>query len=111
MPRTLVEKLPDTETLLALEPEELAGMLLMHLNGIAQDPYSSARPDVHPGNLTNPGDPHGFGSFPRPMQHALGQVFMEAWAWLVREGLVVRKPGPSESDWMVTSGVASAGTS
>jgi len=103
MSPTIAEQLPDPETLLALEPEELAGVLLMHLNGIPRDPHAPARPDVHPGNFTNEGDPQGFGSFPRPLWNALGRAFMEAWAWLVREGLVVRKPGPSNYEWMVIS--------
>ena len=99
MPATLAEALPDAATLLALEPEELAGVLLVYLNNHPRERDPRRLRDVHPENLTNPSDGDGFGSLPRDTWGPLGRAFMEAWSWLDREGLLVRKPGPSAQGW------------
>jgi uncharacterized protein (TIGR02391 family) len=63
------------EVLLALQAEEIAGHLLEHFHGLAKNDRF-----LHPNNVAN-------------SLKALGEetqiAVMEAWAWLVREGLVV----------------------
>lgn len=71
---------------LALEPEELAGVVLEYLNAIeASDPGRL--------NRYNFGLPHTVAGYPGPSQTAVGRALMEAWVWLEREGLITPQPG------------------
>ena len=72
--------LPTAEAILELEAEELAGYLLEHLNGQAND--------LHLGNLLGGGINRHYKNDSR-----VDRALMEAWAWLVREGLLVEKAG------------------
>jgi len=80
--------LPDPDVLLALEPEELAGALIQHFNSLPD--YE--RTSIHPDNFTNPNGPP-ISSYSQEYQGRVGEALMEAWEWLVREGLMARKPG------------------
>ena len=80
--------IPDPEQLLALEPEELAGVLLEYLNSLAPGEQSQL-------NQHNVGTPHTVQEYPREYQHRVSEAIMEAWVWLEREGLLAPKPGES----------------
>src|SRR5437764_1076915 len=88
--------LPNAEDLLALEPEELAGVVLEHFNSLP----IHERESIHPGNFVNP---NGFPvqHYPPQYQDRVGKALMEAWAWLVRENLIAPKPGSPE--WFFVS--------
>ena len=73
------------EQLLAMEPEELAGVVLMFMNKAIDQRF-------HPGNFAG----HAR-SFPDTNQDALQRALMEAWSWLTREGLLAMAPG--DSNW------------
>ena len=90
--RKLFEILPDADSLLRLEPEELAGPLLVSLDG-----------DQH----INPGSTISFESMKRSLEIMSREVrqeyplargddilfrLMEAWQWLKNEGLVAPRP-------------------
>jgi uncharacterized protein (TIGR02391 family) len=94
MPKSLFALVPDPEALLALEPEEMAGILLEHLNSL---------PDNERGSLNryNYSLPHVVQEYPREYQTRISQALMEAWVWLEREGLIVPKPGAN--GWSVIS--------
>ena len=78
------------ETLLALEPEELA-LLVLH-EVIAQEKQpSSGRPNRHNFSLR-------FQNRPEPVQRAI----MEAWAWLESSGCLAHDPMWSEGVFFVT---------
>ncbi len=84
MARSISSILPDAEVLLALEPEEPAGVLLEHLNSLTEG-------DLHHLNRFN------FFNSPVPgyapeHQERIKYALMEAWIWLEREGLVAPKP-------------------
>lgn len=86
--------LPDAETVLALEPEELAAYVLEYLR--------VAGP-MERGNLNR--DNFGLQStvkdYPREYQDRLSKALMEAWVWLEREGLIAPKPGEvGNSHWI-----------
>ena len=86
---------PDATALLALEPEELAGVLMEHLNSLPVSEQQSL-------NRYNFSLNHTVREYPQDQQDELRQALMEAWVWLEREGLLVPKPG-SQGEWVVIS--------
>lgn len=83
--------IPDAQTLLALEPEELAGVLLQYLNSL---PETSSDLNRHNFSL-----PNTVQEYPRECHAQLGRALMEAWVWLEREGLLA--PSPQQGgDWV-----------
>ena len=88
----LHDLVPDTDTLLALEPEELAGVLLELLNHV--DPTRGL-------NRYNESLSHNVKEYPPEQREAISGALMEAWAWLEREGFIVQKP--ASQDWLMLS--------
>ena len=86
---------PDATALLALEPEELAGVLMEHLNSLPASEQRSL-------NRYNFGLDHTVREYPVDKQDDLRQALMEAWVWLEREGLLAPKPG-HQGEWVVIS--------
>ncbi len=79
---TLTSTLPTADSVLQLEPEELAPYLLEHL--------ATNKDHLHPGNFFNASlgtTVMGHYKNDERVEHAL----REAWSWLEREGLLVRK--------------------
>lgn len=78
----LKQALPTSESVLQLEPEELAAYLLEHL---ASNPH-----DLHLHNLLNASVGSTLmGHYQK--DERVERAFREAWAWLEREGLLVGK--------------------
>jgi uncharacterized protein (TIGR02391 family) len=78
--------IPNPEDLLALEPEELAGVVLEVLNSL------------HPSNtiftLTAFASSSGpAAAYPDQHRAAIQEALTEAWVWLEREGLLAPRPG------------------
>ncbi len=88
----IFELLPDPEALLALEPEELAGVVIQYLNSL---------PDSGHGQLNryNFSLPHTVEGYPSNYRDRVSFALMEAWVWLEREGLVAPVPG-NTGDWV-----------
>ena len=84
---SLPDSIPDVETLLELQPEELAGAILLDLatNRRRVDPYSFIQLlfQSHPER------------YPRERKGKVEQAILEAWNWLVRESLLVEEHNPS----------------
>ena len=93
---SLYSLVSDAKALLELEPEELAGVLMEHLNSL---PPSEQRQQL---NRYNFGLPHTVQEYPKDQREALSQALMEAWVWLEREGLLVPRPG-EQGEWVVIS--------
>lgn len=90
MTRSLKSMLPDVASVLALEPEELGGVLLEHFNSMtAQEQFQLNR---H--NFLMSSEVLGYGRDP---QDRLTCAFAEAWAWLERECLITLKPNAGGS--------------
>ena len=90
----LYSLVPDAKAVLDLEPEELAGVLMEHLNSL---------PPSDQLNRYNFGlDSHTVEEYPQDQQEELMQALMEAWVWLEREGLLVPKVG-AQGEWVVIS--------
>ena len=74
----LYSLVPDAKAVLDLEPEELAGVLMEHLNSL---------PPSDQLNRYNFGlDSHTVEEYPKDQREELMQALMEAWVWLEREG-------------------------
>lgn len=82
--------LPDADALLALAPEELAGLVLEHLLSI---PPTNG--DLSRYNFSLTGT---YSEYPDSKQTEIAQALMEAWIWLEREGMIAPKPGTT-GDW------------
>lgn len=86
---SLSSLVPNADDLLALEVEEVAGVLLTHLNSYD----SNSRSSVVQNNCINQ---HNFFNALHLHPEYLGrqaevnQVLMEAWSWLQGEGFLVR---------------------
>ena len=83
--------IPDHETLLNLEPEELAGPVLAYLNSLS--PGSGGL------NRYSFSLPHTVEEYPRQYQKEISQALMEAWVWLENEGLLAPQPG-QQGEWV-----------
>lgn len=84
------EFFPDAEALVALEPEELAGVLLEYLIQLGPDDEGQ----LSRYNFTL------MTEYPSPQRENATKVLMEAWIWLEREGLLAPKPGSHGGDWV-----------
>jgi len=98
---SLPSLVPSADDLLALEVEELAGVLLVHLNSAEGHRGSSA---FQNGLIS----PRNFFMFldqqpPYPgRQQEISRALMEAWSWLQGEGFLVRHP-EQLADWFFLS--------
>jgi len=81
--------IPDIDALLALEPEELAGLVLQYLS-------TASTSELHAGNFTLQGNVEGY---PQNRREQAQEALMEAWVWLEREGLLAPKPGGT-NNWV-----------
>lgn len=81
---TLHDLLPDAASILALEPEELAGLALELIN----DSESPSR--LNPSSITNP---ETIGAYAQSDREPVRLAMAEGWSWLVREGLLAPIPG------------------
>jgi len=76
----ITQSLPTTESVLQLPPEELGGYLMETLS----NPKAGSPSDLHPNNLTGRTSNHY-------KNDEVLEAILEAWAWLVREGLLIPK--------------------
>lgn len=88
--------IPDPELLLALDPEELAGYILEHLNSLGiqsqnrSEDLLNRQTYIHPTKLAD---------YPQRHHEAVMRALTEAWQWLIREGLLAPRPGEKE-EWV-----------
>ncbi len=90
MPKWLNEIFPPAETLLELEPEDIAPLLLEYLN------QGSGR-QLNRYNFTLQGSE--LGQYAGARYDEIARVVTEAWMVLEREGLLAPEPGQSQGDW------------
>jgi len=92
MAKRIYDIIPDPEALLALEPEELAGVVLEYLNSVDEKVSGDL-------NRYNFSLYHTVKEFPEQYRNRISQALMEGWVWLEREGLIAPKPG-SQGEWV-----------
>lgn len=97
MSLSISSMIPDPETLLALEPEELAGVVLECLNSLAAEDRSLL-------NRNNFSSAHAKYDYPHNYDYheRIIKALVEAWVWLEREGLLAPQPGQGEGWVFVT---------
>ena len=86
--------IPNAEDLLALEPEELAGVLLVHLN--SYDEYGQqqlCRKNFFLRGMS-PGE-----AYPEQYRESVNKALTEAWGWLEREVLIAPRPDQT-AEWV-----------
>ena len=86
---SIAKHLPDPEHLLALEPEELAGLLLQYLNALPSGEKNAL-------NRYNFSLRHTVQDYPAGYQDPISRALMEAWVWLEREGFLASPPEAGE---------------
>jgi len=99
---SLSSLVPNAEDLLALEVEQVAGVLLAHLRSFGDN---SGNGVVSRGSISGYNFFNAFaqGSEYPTRRADVGQALMEAWNWLEREGLLVRDAYQSSSPWFFLS--------
>jgi uncharacterized protein (TIGR02391 family) len=89
--------IPDVEKVLALEPEELAGILLVYLKSL---PPRDSQLNLH--NFFH--DPRQtFAEYPESRREDVANAFLAAWVWLQTEGLILPRVGAGHPDWVMVS--------
>lgn len=92
---TLHDLLPDASAILALEPEELAGLAMeLIASGDANGPSR-----LHPTSFTSP---ETIGAFPQGQRDEIAYALAEGWNWLVREGLLAPRPSDTHGWHFIT---------
>jgi uncharacterized protein (TIGR02391 family) len=90
--RSLVTVIPDVNTLLALEPEELGGKILLLLGKQRPDAagylLGKLIAELWPVSYL----PNNATPYPAEKQAEVNQAISEAWAWLEAQGLLVPAP-------------------
>src|SRR6266850_4778148 len=94
MAKQIHQIVPDAETLLRLDPEDVGAVILEHLNSLT----AAEREQLNRYNFTLPGAATVAGYSPT-YHEQLRRVIMEGWMWLEREGLIAPKPG-QQYDWV-----------
>jgi len=92
---TLSDLIPDPSSVLALEPEELAGVALELLT--SSGPNEPSR--LHPSSFTGP---QTIGSYPVGQRQEIEYLLMEGWQWLLQEGLIAPQPGNTNGWHFIT---------
>ena len=106
--RELYSTIPDPNAVLALEPEELGGIVLRLLRDRLESP---PQPNgmFHPRNLLGEamsnGDPsRGQSGYPQGSWLELGTALSEAFAWLESQGLIIPAPDSNGNNgWKILS--------
>ena len=93
---TLYYLIQDADSVLALEPEELAGV---GLELITQDASGIGPSRLHPTGFTSR---ETLGPFPQHQRNQVEYAMAEAWNWLIREGLIAPTPGDTYGWHFVT---------
>jgi len=86
---------PNAETLLALEPEELGGIVLEFLRsqaGSSNNTFQRAA-FIHLDNLQG---------YPRSHQQEIMAALREAWNWLLSVGLIAQQESPPHETFFIT---------
>ncbi len=95
MPRSLIQMVPDVASILQLEPEELAGVLIEYFNSLTAHEQQQL-------NRYNFMTSDGITSYPQEDRSKIQLAFAEAWAWLERECLIAPVPESGSHGFFIT---------
>ena len=99
--RQLINRIPDADVLLSLQPEELAGEILALLHHRCGVNGTERRHEFHRDNCLLELRERNGPTYPDAKQEGIELAYVEAWSWLENQGLIVQKPG--NSPWQVLS--------
>jgi len=102
---TLLDVLPDPDTVLDLEPEELAGFVIQFLHSLSpQDRSAQLMRNNFGGSLFYVAHhaPPAYQGLSDDKREKIKQAAMEAWFWLEREGFLAPEPGPNRDTFFIT---------
>jgi uncharacterized protein (TIGR02391 family) len=92
---TLAELIPEADAVLALEPEELAGVALELIS--SSGPNEPSR--LHPMSFTSS---QTIGDYPANRKDEIECALIESWQWLLQEGLIAPRPGDTTGWHFIT---------
>ncbi len=95
MSKSIISMIPDWNDLVRLEPEELAGVLIVHMNSLTA--YEQQNLNRH--NFWLGGE---IKAYPTESHENVSKALSEAWAWLERDCLVAPMPGRMEGWAFIT---------
>lgn len=95
MATSIYSLVPNAEDLLALEPEEIAAIVLIHLKSLGHSDGGNM-------NRYNFSLTHTYKEYPQLFHDKIGQVLMEGWMWLEREGFIAPRPGDNNNWYFIT---------
>lgn len=90
---TLHDLIPDYQTVLELEPEELAGIAIELLNS------GTSTVRLHPSTFASP---ETLGPYPSNVRNDVAEALVEGWHWLVQEGFIAPRPGDTHGWHFIT---------
>ncbi len=93
MSKSIHSIIPNADVILAMEPEEVAGIILEYLN--------DQPPDAIP-NRYNFSLSYTVREYPEESRRRIQENLMEGWSWLEREGFIAPKPGQQGDEIFVT---------
>ncbi len=93
MSKPIYEIVPDPDVLMALDPEEIGGVVLEFLNSL--DASESGMMNRYNFSLL-----HTVEGYPSEFREKASEILAEGWAWLEREGLIVPQPG-TQGEWVI----------
>jgi uncharacterized protein (TIGR02391 family) len=89
---TLSDLIPDPNSVLALEPEELAGVALELIT-------SSESSEPSRLNSLSFASYQTIGNYPDGRRQEIANLLMEGWQWLIQEGLIAPQPEDTSKSW------------
>ena len=95
MTKSIFSLIPEAEDLLALEPEEIGGVILTHIHSL--DPSAKASLNRYNFSLI-----YTYKEYPESYHDRIASILMEGWLWLEREGFLAPKPGSDGSWFFIT---------
>jgi hypothetical protein len=93
--------IPDPNDLFAMEPEELAPLVLRDALPHMRSDFGNA-PSLKRGNYFNAIMRPAAG-YPFEIQPRVSEALMAAWMWLEREGFLLPAPHEQDRDWVIVS--------
>jgi uncharacterized protein (TIGR02391 family) len=93
--------IPNAEDLLALEPEELAPVLLEYIASGSADAPGTRQSPISRGNVFGGASPGN--GYPPEFKDRVNEALMAAWVWLEREGLLLPAIGRHDGNWVFVS--------
>src|SRR4051812_40907825 len=99
MAQTLHSLVPDADIVLSLEPEQLGAVLLVHLNSLPDN--EQAQLNRYNFFAKSYGS-NSFAGYPPQYFDQVSDAFLEGWAWLEREGLLISRVDTSGNAFRVS---------